>query len=103
MFNNLETHFVTKRKMKIICEDITINQIVADNEYRKKYSIFISAEWCEAKAVVQILSDPDFSEQFLFENLIIKHKPEHVFQHMTMLKYDIMMILEIVSCFVYFK
>lgn len=44
MFNNLETHFVTKRKMKIICEDITINQIVADNEYRKKYSIFISAE-----------------------------------------------------------
>lgn len=76
-FDDADIYFISKKKMRIVSKNrTTINQIVKD-EIRKEYKIFIPLELCETKAVVQIPSDVEYTEQYIFENTEIKHLAEY--------------------------
>lgn len=81
-YDDIEIFFLTRKKLRIKSKNInTINELVKD-ELRKDYRIFIPPELCETKAVVQVPADDEFTEEYIFKNMEVKHLPEYgILQH----------------------
>lgn len=77
-FDDIDIFFVSRKKLRIKSSNRhTINDLVSDEEIRGTYKIFIPLELCETKAVVQIPADAEFTEQYIFDNIKVKHFPEY--------------------------
>lgn len=78
-----EIQFINSNKLKIVSNSLqTANKILADKDLSSMYKLNIPFDQCEVKGVVPLTVD--YNEKEIFENLIIKHKPEYgVINHLS--------------------
>lgn len=79
-FDNVDLFFISKRKLRVIAESKDdANKLASDSDLREQYRVFIPPENCEVKAVIEIPSDVEFTEEYIYRNTAVKQFAEYGF------------------------